>query len=230
MKQPDNTTPFDAAQYAQGIQSTMPFYDVFHAQIIDLVRTVKPDVRTWLDTGCGDGGLIEKAWPHFPGATFYAADPADSMLSEAKARLKSIPQRNLVMVGAAGTEDLELGKGVQPEIISAILSHHYLDRDGRRRATKKCFDLLAENGVYITFENIHPDTSEGLGIGLDRWKRFQIAEGREPETVEKHVSRFNRSYFPITREEHLSLLRESGFRVAEPFWLSYLQGGFYAIK
>ncbi|MEN6587544.1 MAG: class I SAM-dependent methyltransferase, partial [Sulfuricella sp.] len=185
MTQPDNATPFDAAQYAQGIQSTMPYYDDFQSQVIDLVQSIKPDVRRWLDTGCGDGYLIEKARPHFPDAKFYAADPADSMLTQAKIRLKNIPQQNLVMLGPAGTEDLTLDDGERPEVISAILSHHYLDRETRYRATRKCFDLLAENGVYITFENIHPDTAQGLEIGLNRWERFQIAQGREPEAARR---------------------------------------------
>jgi tRNA (cmo5U34)-methyltransferase len=37
-------------------------------------------------------------------------------------------------------------------------------------------------------------------------------------------------YFPITIEEHLSLLREIGFEVIELLWFSYMQAGFYCQK
>jgi len=48
--------------------------------------------------------------------------------------------------------------------------------------------------------------------------------------VENHLKRFNVEYFPINIEEHLSLLRKSGFSVVEMFWYSYMQAGFYCIK
>lgn len=44
------------------------------------------------------------------------------------------------------------------------------------------------------------------------------------------MTRFKHKYFPITIGEHLNLLKRVGFRVAELFWLSYMQAGFYAIK
>jgi tRNA (cmo5U34)-methyltransferase len=48
--------------------------------------------------------------------------------------------------------------------------------------------------------------------------------------AEKHAARFNSEYFPVTVQEHLTLLRETGFKTAELFWKSHMQAGFYAIK
>ena len=71
---------------------------------------------------------------------------------------------------------------------------------------------------------------KGVEIGKRYWKDFQLSRGRDPEIVEKHLMRFNMEYFPITIEEHLSLLREIGFEVIELLWFSYMQAGFYCQK
>ena len=90
--------------------------------------------------------------------------------------------------------------------------------------------MLKRGGIYITFENIRPNSEKGTQIGLERWKRFQLAHGKSEESVKKHLARFNTEFFPITLKEHLQLLLETGFGVYEILWVSYMQAGFYAIK
>ncbi|SFN93034.1 Methyltransferase domain-containing protein [Formivibrio citricus] len=230
MASPDNSTPFEASQYTQAIRTTLPYYDALYAEVIGVVKAIKPQARTWLDTGCGDGILVEKALPDFPATLFLMADPSEGMLARARSRLGQYPHDRVSVLGAQGTENLSLDDRPKPEVITAILSHHYFDCDQRRLATKRCFDLLPEGGLYITIENIRPDTEAGTEIALQRWAAWQLAQGRSPEDVRTHIGRFDKGYHPIRRDEHLALLTECGFGVAEQFWLSYLQGGFYAIK
>ncbi|MFZ3131270.1 MAG: hypothetical protein WA125_09275 [Desulfosporosinus sp.] len=90
--------------------------------------------------------------------------------------------------------------------------------------------MLKKGGVFITFENIRPNSERGVQIGLERWKRFQLVHGKSEESVKSHLERFNTKFFPITLEEHLNLLHETGFKVFEVFWVSFMQAGFYAIK
>jgi tRNA (cmo5U34)-methyltransferase len=54
--------------------------------------------------------------------------------------------------------------------------------------------------------------------------------GKSQEEVDKHLARFGVEYFPITIEDHLKLLKETGFKNVELFWCSYMQAGFYGIK
>ena len=69
-----------------------------------------------------------------------------------------------------------------------------------------------------------------IEIGMKYWKNFQESRGRDEKEVEIHLKRFDVEYFPITINEHISLLKKSGFRVVELFWRSYMQAGFYCIK
>ncbi len=226
----DNSTPYRAAEYDAEILSTVPFYRQLHTETIDLVRTLLPEVRVWLDTGCGTGYLVEQALPFFPETRFLLTDPAHTMLDLARARLVRFPSARVRFLDAVGSEELIGVHPDTPQVISAIQSHHYGGQEVRRLATSACFRLLEAGGVYVTFENFRPDTSRGIEIGLDRWCRFQREAGRSTQAVEEHRSRFDRNYFPITLSEHLQLLRTVGFTTVEVFWLSNMQAGFYAIK
>ena len=84
--------------------------------------------------------------------------------------------------------------------------------------------------MYITFENIYPNTQTGVDLGLKRWLAFQAAQGKDEAAVKAHRKRFNTAYFPITVEEHIALLKQCGFRIVEVLWFSHMQAGFYGIK
>lgn len=226
----DNSTPFSATDYEREILATVPHYALLHQEVIDLVQAVHPEPKLWLDTGCGDGALVGKACAVFPATRFLLADPAPAMLAQARQRLTMQPAGGCHFMDGIDTANLPRNLAQAPEVISAVLAHHYLDARQRETATRHCFDLLVDGGIYITFENIRPASATGEKICLERWQRFQIAHGKSAASASEHATRFGRSYFPITTEAHLELLLACGFRSVELFWLSGLQAGFYAIK
>jgi tRNA (cmo5U34)-methyltransferase len=229
MKELNNTTPHNAEEYDVNVRKTIPYYETIHQEAIDLIKTVKPDARVWLDTGCGTGYMVEQAYPHFPHTHFIICDPAPKMLEEAKRRLANIPSDRLSILEPVGTQELENKIKNKVDVITAIQAHLYLLRDERKKATENCFNLLNKSGIYVTTENIHPLSARGVEIGLARWTNFQLQAGRSKYEVEEHTRRFNKKYFPITVEEHLQLLRNVGFKTVEFFWYAHMQAGFYAI-
>jgi tRNA (cmo5U34)-methyltransferase len=230
MKVSDNTTPHKAEDYDVNVRKTIPYYETIHREAIDVIKTVKPDAKTWLDTGCGTGFTVEQAYPHFPHTHFIICDPAPKMLEEAKKHLQHIPKDRLTILEPMDSQELEKKIDRKIDVITAIQAHLYLQRDERKKATENCFNLLNANGIFVTTENIHPLTAKGVEIGLTRWTNFQLQAGRNKDDVEEHAQRFNKQYFPITIEEHLKLLRETGFATVEVFWYAQMQAGFYAIK
>jgi tRNA (cmo5U34)-methyltransferase len=227
----DNATPHGATEYDASVRKTIPFYETIQHEVVDLVRTVRPDVRCWLDTGCGTGFLVELALPQFPQTRFLAADPSPAMLAQARVRLAGAGDGRVRFLEPAGSAGLATGIGEErPQVITAVMCHHYLRLEGRREATRSCFDLLESGGLFVTFENVTPRTERGVEIGLERWRRCQLGMGRSEATVARHLTRFGTEYYPITVEDHLALLEETGFRTVELLWRSQMQAGFYATK
>ena len=206
----------------------MPYYEAFHQESINVVKALDIVPAYWLDTGCGTGMLVEQASLLFPQTTFLLADPSTAMLQQAAEKLAGTP--HIRFLAPTSTQDLVLDGCGAVDIVTAILCHHYLTPTERARAAARCHALLAEGGVYITFENIRPASERGIAIGKQYWMNFQIAQGKTPQEAEKHLQRFDTLFFPITVDEHRALLHASGFRVVELCWYSYQQAGFYAIK
>ncbi|MEE8484424.1 MAG: class I SAM-dependent methyltransferase [Nitrospinota bacterium] len=226
----DNKTPYPAPEYDDNVRKTIPYYETIHGEVIDLVKAAKPDVELWLDTGCGTGTMVNSALPHFSGTSFILSDPSENMLAQATKRLDGEDGNRVRFLDPMETQRLPEKVSQKPEVITAVLCHHYMDADNRRKATEACFSMLAKGGIYITIEIIRPSTDKGLAIGLKRWGSFQLSRGRSKSAVEEHLNRLDKKHFPITVNEHLNLLNGCGFESAEIFWHSQMQAGFYAIR
>ena len=229
MSKSDNSTPHFAAVYDSQVRSTIPYYNEFHQETINLLKAMRIEPKCWLDTGCGTGTLVQKALQLFPLTKFILADPSAEMLNNAKRRFASVPADRVLFLEPTCTQELPKNLA-SPAVITAIQSHHYISKEERIKATDVCFALLKKNGVYVTFENIRPLTTQGEAIGKENWSIFQLSKGRDEATVKKHLERFDVEYHPITIQEHLSLLRKAGFSIVEMLWYSIMQAGFYAIK
>jgi tRNA (cmo5U34)-methyltransferase len=76
MVKSDNSTPHLAANYDSKICGTIPYYEAFHEETINLIRAMRFEPHNWLDTGCGTGTLVQKLLAAFPRTQFVLVDPA----------------------------------------------------------------------------------------------------------------------------------------------------------
>jgi tRNA (cmo5U34)-methyltransferase len=227
----DNTTPHKSSDYDRHVRQTIPFYETMHWEAVDLVHRAMPGASCWLDTGCGTGYLVELALPLFPETQFLLADPSAAMLEQAALRFQDLGPSRLRFLDPVTSQDLPFQlDGTVPQVVTAMQAHHYLQPPERRRAVEACYRVLGDEGLFVSFENIAPRTETGIRLGLDRWGHFQIQQGRSPEVVAQHRTRFDTRYFPVTVDQHLALLNDVGFRVVELFWFSQMQAGFYGLK
>jgi tRNA (cmo5U34)-methyltransferase len=228
LNKPDNASAHTSTSYDALIRSTIPYYDFFHIETVSLVKSIMSSPRLWLDTGCGTGNLVVKTLNEFPDTRFFLADPSREMLVVAKSKIRNTER--VVFLAPISTQELRSVVKEKFDVITAIQAHHYLSLDERRAATETCCELINENGVYVTFENVRPSTKRAIDIEKAKWATYQIANGRSRKDACGHIDRFDKDYFPITIEDHLQLYRNCGFGVAELFWYSYMQAGFYCLK
>ena len=221
-----HTTLYSASEYDEKIHATLPFYDSFHRQTIDLVRSLPKSPEKWLDIGCGTGNLYLCAEKCFPDTEFILADPSEEMLAIARGKIAADKSPLFLL---SDSQSLTFPDN-SFDVISAIQSHHYSDQAERKKAVENSFRMLRPGGVFIVFENIRPRSEKALPVAQRRLENYQIRRGRTRNDARQHIDRFDREYFPITIPEHLSLLDEIGFSVVEILWASYLQAGFYAMK
>ena len=158
----DNKSAFDSGEYDRKIKQTLPYYDVFYKEVIELVKTLHHSPVTWLDIGCGTGKMGSIAFETVELEKFVFCDASDEMIRIAKERFSR--------------------------------------------------------------------PNAGKSIYLEKWKRYQMKQGKSPDEIRKHIDRYGKDYFPITWKEHLKLMKNSGFKAVEILWLSNMQVGFWGIK
>lgn len=222
----DNSTPMFAREYDKKIEKTIPFYSEFYKQSIDLIKSLPFKEGKWLDTGCGTGEFILKAIEEFNNFQFVLCDPSSVMISEARNKLNN--KRQVLNFYIKGSQHLNFLE--EFNIITALQSHHYMQYEDRIIALQNCFNALRENGALIIIENYAPGCEYSKNNVMDRWGRYQRENGKSNIEVEKHLKRYGEKYFPITLSDHAKVLKSSGFKIVEIFWLSYMQVGIYAIK
>lgn len=220
----DNKSAFSSSDYDRKIKQTLPYYDEFYNQVIELVKVFNPNAVKWLDIGCGTGKMGSVAFEKAEIEKFVFCDCSEEMIRIAKEHVKCHNAEFSVCDVQKLAYDNEF------DVITAIQVYHYLHRDERKIALQKCYESLKVNGLLISFENFAPFTDLGKTVCLEKWKRYQMKQGREPEECEKHIERYGKEYFPISILENMELMRNCGFQVVEILWLSNMQVGLWGMK
>ena len=223
----DNKSAHNAVDYDTKILQTIPYYENIHDEALNVIKASGLEIGNWLDAGSGTGIFIKKAFMQYPGASFILADPSLEMMTQAKVNLDGLIGR-FRFLPPVSMHELRIND--KCDMITAIQSLHYTKPSVREDAVRICYNMLNKGGMFLTTENITPMTEDGVKIGKENWKRFQMHKGKDEKEAAKHMERFGVEYFPITIEEHLKLYRNCGFKAVEMFWYSYMQAGFYCIK
>lgn len=221
----DNASPIPSGEYDERISKSIPYYDAFNEQILDILQQRGAMSGEWLDLGCGTGTLALQAHTRFPDFHFVLADPSDHMLKLAQEKLAALAVEWI----CAGSEQLAVFPD-RFQVVTAVQSHHYLRPDERAQVVKKIFASLKEDGIFLAFENVAPEDESLKEFEFRRWARYRVEHGFPAEDVEAFLARCGVNYFPLPVSTHVKLLRDAGFRQIHVFWQSYVQAGIYAIK
>lgn len=220
----DNTTPMAAGVYDKEINNTIPYYEQFYEQTMDVIEQCDYTELHWLDLGCGTGSLEQAAFQMFHQPKFVLVDPSEKMLEQAKKKLENHSVQYIC--GTSASVDFDSCF----EVVTAIQAHHYMHREERQEATQKVYKALKKGGIYISFENVVSEDEAVESMELLRWGRYQQRHGKTEAEAKAHNLRCGVNYFPLTVSEHIELLKQTGFEHVHVFWCSYMQMGIYGIK
>ena len=186
----DNLSAFQANQYDANVRKVIPFYDAIYQQIFDLIQIYFENREiSVLDTGCGTGNFGLQAVQMLKLSKLILCDPSEKMLADAEQKLKNYTCE----FRCVGSENLPFENCF--DLVTAIQSHHYFDRDTRKKAVQNCFGALKSGGMFICFENTAPFSETGKTVMLNRLEQFGLQAGRTLEEVKAHSLRYKQEFF-----------------------------------
>lgn len=220
----DNVSAFNAMEYDDKIKMTIPFYEDFYNQIIDISKMLFKKPLNWLDVGCGTGKMAELILENTAINKLVLCDNSIQMIEIAK---KRVHNKKVEFIHSS-IDHMDRHNAF--DVVTAVQVFHYFQREERINAIKKSYKALKSKGIFITFENFAPYSEMGKVLFLKRWKEYQLSQGKSYEECETHISRYGKTYFPITISEHLDVLNQCGFTNTEIIWVSNMQVGLLGEK
>ncbi|MDE7433162.1 MAG: class I SAM-dependent methyltransferase [Lachnospiraceae bacterium] len=190
---------------------------MFYKEIVRVMNEAR-------DYGCGTGKMAEVAFADLDIRRFTFVDTSEKMMEIVRKRFSLTKSEFNVcnILNIPYTEEFD--------VVTAIQVNHYFHKEQKIDVLRKCNSALKHSGIYIGFENFMPYTEYGKHLALEKWKSYQICQGRTAKECQEHINRFGVGYFPITIPEHIEILNLAGFDAAEILWVSNMQVGVYAIK
>ena len=225
---------YDVLQRVKTYDSNMELMHPNRSKMVQIALEVLPISRTTalqaIDLGIGTGYFSERFLSEFPNSRVLGIDGASAMIELAKARLKSFKSRVEFVTGDfRKLQELAPDASTVDIAFSAYALHH-LSRSDKEMVLRQVVEFLVPGGWFINADLIVADSPE-LESRLQQIRIAGIVEragGADSRFADSALTRqfledleLKEADQPLTFDEDIALLRNSGLKNVAAFWLEY---------
>lgn len=149
--------------YLDGVRGAIPFANEQIELIVKIIRFFQPNIKSFLDLGCGDGILgrtIFKNWPHSEGIYLDFSEP---MVKEAKTNCKEFQNSAIFVLqdfGHKGWYD-SISKYLPVDLVISGFAIHHQSNINKKRIYKEIFNLILKpGGLFLNMEHVASQSKE----------------------------------------------------------------------
>ncbi len=175
--------------YLEGVRGAIPLAAEQIDIIVRLARAARPNARTLLDLGCGDGILGHALLDAFAanGPTAVLADFSPPMLDAARVRIRGYEARFVEVDYALPDWAAAVGRSDQFDVVVSGYSIHHQPDEGKRAVYRDVYELLAPGGIFLNLEHVSSASRWGEEqfeeYFIDSLHRYHGPQGKTREQV-----------------------------------------------
>ena len=207
--------------FLEGVRGAIPLAAEQIDCLLRIIRLTQPQVKKFLDLGCGDGILGRSIHQQYPEAKGLFLDISESMLQAAKSSVAESTCNSIFMLQDFG-EQVWVNSVIQEApfdvIVSGFAIHHQSDKR-KREIYQEIYDLLKPGGLFLNLEHVAFQSKWGEKafdeLFVDALYSFHKERGSKQSREEIEQQYYNRAdksaniLAPV--ETQCNWLREIGF-------------------
>jgi len=146
--------------YLEGMRGAIPLAAEQLDVMMRVIRAARPELKTFMDVGCGDGILGHTLLAHYPDAQGVLLDFSEPMIEAARHKLVTSRmqlQFNTEDYGNSQWVKTALAYGPFDAIVSGFSIHHQPDIRKQTLYTE-IYDLLKPGGIFVNIEHVAPES------------------------------------------------------------------------
>lgn len=209
------------------VRKSVPFYDELQRMVVELSDYFVRDQSVIYDLGSATGATLDLLAARHSAkenAQFIGVDLSESMVQQAQARVQW-PNVRFVHQNALDVEFTP-----PPSFVVSLYTLQFLTLTERRRLLRRIAGSMIEGGALLLAEKTRAENSLFEDIWLELHWDFKRRQGLTPEQILEKANSLRGVLNPLTTEENIDLLFQTGFSRIEVFLKWYNWTGFLAVK
>jgi tRNA (cmo5U34)-methyltransferase len=214
------TNPGMVSQYLEGPRKFVPGIDALLRMTTLLLTEQTPSRMNVLVLGAGGGSELLAMADANRDWTFVGVDPSREMLDLAWQTTRAHQDRIELIQGY-----IDSAPAGPFDAATCLLTLHFLDADERERTLREVHKRLRPGAAFVVAHSAFPQSLDKRDVWLDRYARFAIASGFDPDMAWKARAAVAASLhcFEPARDE--AILASSGFSNIELFFAAFTWRG-----
>jgi tRNA (cmo5U34)-methyltransferase len=209
------------------VRKSVPFYDEIQLMLIELSEYFVRDHSVVYDLGSSTGttlDLLSKTHAGKKDVRFIGFDLSKFMIKEARKKAS----RPNVRFYHKNIMDIEFSPPAH--LVTSLFTMQFLTLAERRTLLTRINDGLIEGGGLLIVEKVSAEHSCFEEIWTELYWDFKRRQGFSPEQILEKANSIRGVLKPLSGDENISLLRQTGYSRVEVFFKWYNWAGFSAVK
>lgn len=222
---------FVVQHFDEHVKASIPMYDEIQRMISEIAQFFVRENDLIIDLGSSTGKTITSI-DNALGKDYdvIGVDNSEEMLEYCRKNVHLVGSTTWMLhdLNDSLTEKIKSTDNVS--LIVSLYTLQFIKLENRQRLIKECYEFLRKDGAIFIVEKIEGTNARFNEMMTEFYNDMKVRNGLDPADNVKKTRSLRGVMCPITLEDNIKLLEQSGFKKIEVVFKWYNFAGILAIK